>query len=153
MKINKIGNVFKITIDNDLHCYAWHIKMHLFIFFDFFTTKEQTISEIVELPVYTNAYLFKNVFSKSDWSVVGNILPTEEVLNSVVFFRQDIGDPNNCWLVDVYGNLKPVSPFDCIGIERSGVDDFQDFEQRLKDRYHKRVNMLEEISKVKLSKE
>lgn len=149
--MKKIGNIFRIKIDDGIHCYARQIEFLLFEFFDCFTKDDLTSKEIIKLPIFIRRRLYKNVFSQSSWKVIGNEMPNNEYLDKIFFFRQDLFDLDKCWLIDIKGFvLKEISPNECIGLEREVINDYTTIEEVLNDRFNNRVNQNEQLLKLKL---
>ncbi|RAJ76825.1 hypothetical protein CLV59_108346 [Chitinophaga dinghuensis] len=78
-------------------------------------------------------------------------LSEEEMQRKIVFFRQGLLNLNDCWLVNLDGRETKVAPQDCIDVERLAVWDFEQVEERLRNLYMNKKDLLFEHMKVKFS--
>lgn len=154
-KKTEAGTFFKIPLNGEKVAYARLLNTALFSFFNI-DGEGKTNEEIIQLignasPIFS-IYVFNDVFSKSNWEILGH-KPLEEVtLNNVpFFFRQDLADPSKCWLVNtVPGFKKLVTAQECVNLERSMVWEFASVEERLRDYFANKPNKWIEYYKVKL---
>jgi len=154
-KSPEVGTFFKIPLEINKNAYARLINAGLFSFYKI-DEEGRTNEEIMQLLSSAfsifSIYVHKDVFSKSNWQVLGYKPLEEHILNNMpVFFRQDIVDKTKCWIVStVPGYKKAVTPQECINLEISAVWDFQTVEERLRDYFENKPNKWVEFYKVKL---
>ncbi|RAJ77246.1 immunity protein 26 of polymorphic toxin system [Chitinophaga dinghuensis] len=151
-KKDHIGEVFRIPVEGKVHAYARVIRKLIFDVYAFFTEEEINIANLLERPVAFTIGLHVDVFKKSDWEVIGCVsLSEEETRRKIVFFRQGVLNLNDCWLVDLEGRETKVGPQDCIGVERLAVWDYEHVEERLRNLYMNKKDLMVEHMKVKFS--
>jgi hypothetical protein len=78
-----------------------------------------------------SVYVHKDYLRSENWVFEGNYELLDKTLP--VFFRQDLLNPQDCVIVDVFGNKKNVKPIECLGLERSAVWDTNHVEDRLRN--------------------
>lgn len=146
---SKVGSVYCIPIEDNLLAYAREISMGLFEFFDWFTNHKEITGIVTSKPVLFSSYVHKYVFTDSNWEKIEDV-PVPVDYPMPLFFRQEIGNEEECYFVDIKGNMIQVSKEKCVGYERSAVWDYPHVESRLLDHYHHRENKWEKLLRVKL---
>lgn len=151
----KVGTFYKVPLLNNKYAYARLIDLYLFSFYKIDATDlsdEEIMQLIVETSSIFSIYIHKDVFSESNWEIIGYRPLEEHILNNMpVFFRQSTGNSERCWLITTEpGFKKPIDPKDCINMEPELVWDYQAVEERLIDYFENRPNKLVEFYKVKL---
>jgi hypothetical protein len=56
------------------------------------------------------------------------------------YFMHDLADPQKCRIIDIAGNMRRVTPEECVGLERAAVWDAEHVTARLRDHYSGRPN-------------
>lgn len=145
MKQEKIGTFIKIPLIEGQYAYARIIINEIFSFYKIekaFDNIELLLDAIANASPIFNTHVFDNVFRDSSWEVIGWRPLEDKILNDLpVFFRQDIGNWEECLLVTTEaGFQKPITQYDCIGMERSAVWEFEAIEERLNDYFSNRPN-------------
>ena len=154
-RMPKIGTFYKVPLVNNKHAYARLIDKYLFSFYKINATDlsdEEIMHLLVNASPIFSIYIHKYVFSESNWEIIGYRPLEEHILNNMpVFFRQNIGNKEQCWLITLEpGYKKPIDPKDCINMEREVVWEYKTVEERLIDYFENRLNRYVEHFKVKL---
>lgn len=154
-KKTQAGTFFKILLEDSKNAYARFLEGEVLAFYNI-DDEGRTNDELMQLisnasPIF-RIYVFAEAFKQSNWINIGHKPLEEHLLNDKpVFFRQDLADPSKCILVNTDPDYsKPVTPQECINIERSMVWGYKSVEDRLIDHFANRPNKKEEYYKVKL---
>jgi hypothetical protein len=135
-----IGAFVRVPVDETYHTYARIVNKLIYAFYDFKTTSETPDLESVE-----NAdVLFKLIVNESainslGWKIIGVKELPENLKLPVSFFKQEIGNHNDCSII-TDDHIKKVDPTECAGLERLAVWNHIHVEQRLKDYYNGVLN-------------
>ena len=106
------------------------------------------LNEIIEKPILFSVCTHKSAFKV--WRKIGNVPLDENLKKLIPSFIQDKFNLNDCSLMDENGNEKQVTPYECIGVERSAVWSAEHVEQRALDELNGRENNLAKELKVRL---
>ena len=149
LKDYKPGTFLRIPLADGSYGYGRAISEVYIAFYNHRTTSPSEDLDAIEASslLFTQAV---RVFNDSGWEMLGIRPLMGEVARPVVAFWQDIADYRNCEIFDTAGMDRPVTPEECIGLERASVWDDWHIERRLLDHFMGRPNAQEIRSRVHL---
>ena|ERR1700743_1376357 len=131
-----IGAIIRVPIDEKYHTYGRIINSLVYAFYDMKTNSEITDLDLIEKSnILFKLIVHKSAVTQGYWKIIGVRELPQNLKEPVPFFKQEIGNLNDCSIV-IDGNSKKVSPKDCIGLERLAVWGYPNVEQRLLDHYN-----------------
>jgi len=150
-KRDHIGEVYTIPITENIRGYARVFRKYVFDVYNLCSEVPINVDEVVNSSIAFTVYVHVDVFKKSNWSSLG-IVPLSEIeqQRNIIFFKQDIKDFDLCTLVDIAGNEYKSTPQECVGKERLAVWDHEHVEERLRNIYLKKKDLVVENMKVKI---
>jgi hypothetical protein len=104
-------------------------------------------------PLDAEPVLFKVAIRRSAldrWDIIGAAPLDEELQRPIVQFKQDVGHPLECRIIDSAGHDRAAAPDECVGLERAVVWDGRHVEQRVLDAILGRANAIEELLRVQI---
>jgi hypothetical protein len=145
------GSIFRIQVSDTKVAYGVMLATRPYIAFysDLPPEVESGRRGFDEAPLFVVA-VHKNAYSAGRWGSPISRMGKDFLPPIPFFFRQDVINPANCEIVDHDGNSRPVTPKECVGLERSAVWSAEHVEKRLLDHYEGRENAFLESMKVKL---
>ncbi|MEO6850161.1 MAG: immunity 26/phosphotriesterase HocA family protein, partial [Mucilaginibacter sp.] len=122
MKQKEIAGAFvQIPIDEIFHTYGRILNNHVYAIYDCKTdAKSITLESIENSNILFKLIVHTSAVKNSYWKIIGKKDLPEDLKVPVPFFKQEIGDQNDCSIV-ADENIKKVRPEDCIGLERLAI--------------------------------
>lgn len=146
----KLGDILIVPLNDGNYTYCRVRDYSWISVYEIKASNELTsLAEILSAPILFSVCVHKSAFKK--WKKVGNIELDEVLKKLVPSFRQNKIDLNKCSLQDEDGNVKNVTPEECVGVEKSAVWDAIHVEQRAYDELNGFENNLSNKMKVVLS--
>jgi immunity protein 26 of polymorphic toxin system len=131
-----IGAFVRVPIDETYHTYGRIINNLVYAFYDFKTESEIADLDLIEKSnILFKLIIHRSAVTKGYWKIIGVKELPEDLKVPVPFFRQAIGNHNDCWIV-IDDDSKKVDPAACVDLERLAVWEHDHVEQRLKDYYN-----------------
>ncbi len=139
-----------IPIEPPLHTYG---RVLLDGFIEVFDCKTeiaiQNMEEIIACPKLFKVTVYNWVFKKKVWEIVGHVPLNQEDSQMPLLFWQNIIDPTDIKLVDIYGNETPATIEECRGFGRLSVWNAKNVEERVKAHYEGRIDPNTYISRLR----
>ncbi|MDR3693813.1 immunity 26/phosphotriesterase HocA family protein [Mucilaginibacter sp.] len=131
-----IGAFLRVPIDEKDHTYGRIISKLVYAFYDFKTDLEITNLELIEKSnVLFKLIIHRDAVTKGYWKIIGIKELPEDLKVPVPFFKQEIGNPDECSIVAEDESRKATQQ-QCVGLERLAVWEHDHIEQRLRDYYN-----------------
>lgn len=130
------GNIVRIELDADRHCYGQVAYEPLIVFFAGIHDGDLALDRIPMLPVAFKLWVMKYALTKSIWPVIGNRDVTTENATEPYFFKQDqfsgrLALHHSTFAATNYE--KPATLSECRGLECAAVWDPEHVVDRLRD--------------------
>jgi hypothetical protein len=141
------GTIVRIDLDDGYHTYGRELQHPFLAILDARTKEEMTPEQIVAHRPLFIVGVFDQALKR--WKPIGYVplLPNE--LPVPDRFIQDIINPNDCRIVNAYGDERPATIAECEGLESATIWDSDEVEDRLRDYYAGRTNVWVESLRVK----
>ena len=124
------GNFIMVILSDGSYGYGRLREFPIASFYDYRTEEpEIDLDKIASTPILFTVAVHKSVLTK--WKIIGNQPLDEKMRQPVWQFRQAIGNFRKCEVFDLDGNVIPVTPKECEGLERAGVWEAKHVEDRL----------------------
>jgi len=131
-----VGNIFRIDLDPDRHCYCQVAYSPLILFFAGTNREEIALDDIPVLPVAFKLWTMKYALTNGGWRYLGNrgLAPGNAV--EPYFFKQDrfsgrLALHHSAFQATNYE--RPATLSECEGLECAAVWDPAHIEDRLRD--------------------
>lgn len=110
-----IGAFVRVPIDDTYHTYSRIINKLVYAFYDFKTTSENpNLEQIERANVLFKLIIHISAINKGGWRIVGVRELPEDLKIPVPFFKQEIGNHNDCSIV-IEGHSMKVTREECRG--------------------------------------
>lgn len=128
------GDIVKIPLDNNEWGFGRVLESPLMAFYDYKSIDIPPLEEIVSKPIAFKTWVMKYAITKGDFSVIGYIPLSPELLEPPLFFMQD---PLNGKLSTTYdgGERWAATRSEIEGLERAAVSDPEHIVDRLNDHF------------------
>lgn len=144
-----VGGVLKVSTPEGNSAWAVMLEQRPYMAFYRPDALDPGTGEIRQEPIFIVA-VYRAAYSRGRWGEVITRVPRESLPARPPVFRQDIMNPSDCTIDYPDGSSKPVSPSDCVGLEKNAVWDDEHIESRIDDFYAHRPNVFVEDLRVKL---
>jgi hypothetical protein len=144
------GDIVRIDFDGKRHTYGQLLADPYVAVHDLPTEGDATdLAEVVGSPILFIVAVHDRAIGR-DWPIVGTA-PAGSALPAVPeYFMQDMFNPSKCKIIDLEGNMREVTPQECVGLERAAVWEAEHVAERLRDHYAGRPNPHLESMKLRL---
>ena len=142
----KVGQVVKIDLHNGYHTYGYEINHGGVVILDIMTQSELTIAEIINLPRLFTVGVLDVGFA--EWEKVGHMELTANQRKRPDQFLQDSIDLS-LRILDGNGNARSATFEEVQGLERVVGWDNNHVEQRVRDHFARKTNIIVEIKRPK----
>lgn len=133
-----VGAVLKVPLDDGWHSYAWTLPEVDFALFDLRAEADIPLSEVIARPIAFRVGVNGSAYLNSRWLRVGKVSPPPEVLAPMPKF---IRDPiTGRFKIYLFGDIRPATREECVGLERCAVWAPEHVEDRLRDHFVGRRN-------------
>ncbi|RPJ50581.1 MAG: hypothetical protein EHM23_00195 [Acidobacteria bacterium] len=139
------GDVFAISLGEDLYGYCRYLTGLLTEFFDIRSSGLSPVEEVVSANVVFTVWVSKEAFKSDKWNRIGS--REVRVKPNPVFFKQDPITNELCLYQDY--RETPATLAECQGLERAAVWSANHIEDRLRDHFEGRPNRWVESLKPK----
>lgn len=130
-----IGSFVRVPIDGRYHTYGRIINKLVYAFYDFKTDLEISDLDLIEKSnVLFKLIVHRSAINSGGWKIIGKKELPEDLKVPVPFFKQEIGNPDDCSIV-TEGNSRKATQEECEGLERLAVWEHDHVQQRLLDHY------------------
>ena len=137
------GNIVRIDLNADRHCYGQVACNPLIVFFAGTYDEEVALDRIPALPVAFKLWVMKYALTKGIWRVLGNRDLTSENAAEPYFFKQDIFSGRLAIHHSTFAATnweRPATLPECLALECAAVWDPEHVEDRLRDLAEGRPN-------------
>ena len=144
------GTILRVDLDDQWHTYARILaRVPMVAFYDCRVDAPiENLQAIIKHPVLFVLAVGVRAH-KGLWPKIGHVPLEAAPIPIPPQFMQDIGT-GQCQIVDEAFNARPVTPEECVGLERVAVWDATHVTERLRNHYAGRQNAHLEYMKVKL---
>jgi hypothetical protein len=134
------GDIIRIDFDTGRHTYGQLLTDPCLAVYDLPSEQDVLdLAEVVGRPILFIVAVHDRALAR-DWPIVGRTPPDTPLPAVPEYFMQDMFNPASCKIIDVEGNIRPVSPEECAGLERAAVWEAVHIAERLRDHYAGRPN-------------
>lgn len=129
-----VGAIYEIPLGAGRRAYAWAMPEVDFAFFDLDAGADVPIEELIRRPIAFRIAVHRSAWARGRWPRVGKAEPPPELLAPVPTFIQDPIDGRLS--IYLFGEIRPASREECIGLERCAVWEPEHVEDRLRDHFN-----------------
>lgn len=105
--------------------------------------------DAIQVRVHVSGAVYDRAIGRRGWPIVGHAPPGSPDIPVPDSFLQDPVPPFNCRIIDVAGNIRPVTVQECEGLERAAVWEAEHVAERIRDHYAGRPNVHLERMKLR----
>lgn len=142
----QVGRVFKINLFNGYHTYGYEIDNSNIVLLDIMTVDDISTDKILNLPPLFIVWIFNKAVT--NWEQVDQVQLTPKQRKPPLKFIQDSIDLS-LRITDEYGQGYPASFEEVQGLERMAIWHDINVEQRVRDHFAKKTNIVFQILRPK----
>lgn len=144
------GDIVRIDFDEQRHTYGQLLTDPYVAVYDLATDQDETdMAKVVTRPILFIVAVHDRAIGRA-FPVVGRAPAGSAPPPVPEYFMQDMFNPRNCKIIDVEGNMREVTPQECVGLERAAVWEAEHVAERIRDHYAGRPNPHLESMKLRL---
>lgn len=137
----KEGDIILIKLSDNTFGYGRVLNDPLFAFYDLNTSQPSLdIELIIKKDILFKVWVMKHAITSGRWEVIGNKSLESSLIQSQLFFKQDIFTKEFTIYDSTTGQEMDASYGECSSLERAAVWDTEHIEDRLEDYFNGREN-------------